>query len=128
MQRTVRARGRTVLGYCVHNVTLLGSLPSLQIPEAQATRLYHCLGVGSGKHTALHGCRDRRPDQAVKPMVVRLLWSLFPFVYASSSGIGLDEILGGQMLRKHTMCFSVGTEERQAPSIAHGHTHASVDK
>jgi hypothetical protein len=48
---------------------------------------------------ALHGYRDRRTNQTVEPVIIRLLWSLLSFVNASAAGLGLDEVLRGQMLR-----------------------------
>jgi hypothetical protein len=96
--------------------------------EANSSGPYRLFHVQTGQHAALHGCRDRRANQTIEPVVVRLLGPLFPFVYASAAGFRLDEVLRGQMLGEHAMCLCIAAKERKATAIAHRDTKASIDE
>ena len=74
---------------------LLGPSVSLHVFEANPVRFASLDIVRTKKYCSLNGCRDRRANQTVEPVVVGLLGALLPFIDASAAGLCLDEVLRG---------------------------------
>ena len=67
--------------------------------------LAHLRGVGPGEDAAAHRRGDRAADDAVEPMVVVRLGAHLPLVHLASATLGLDAVLGGQMLGEEHVPF-----------------------
>ena len=70
--------------------------------------------VSAKQQCSLHGRSHGSTDEAVKPMVVGLLRTGFPFVDGSAPTFGFDVILGGDLFGEHAVLFGAITTDEEA--------------
>ena len=107
---------------------------SLPYPHASRDKVHlpafepQAAGAGAVEGDAVHGRGDGAADEAVEPVVVELRGLDLPLVDGSAAALGLDAVLGAQVLGEEPVRLGPVAEEREASLVAHGDAEAGVDE
>src|SRR5690606_28434117 len=82
--------------------------------------------VGAEEDGSLDRCCDGAADEAVEPVVVRLLRPGLPLIDGSPAALGLYEVLGRDLFGEHAVGVRSVTEDRQTAAIPHRDSESGV--
>jgi hypothetical protein len=85
-------------------------------------------GAGAVEGDAVHGGGHGAADEAVEPVVVELGGLGLPLVDGAAAALGLDAVLGAQMLGEEAVGVRLVAEEREAAPVAHADGQPRVDE
>ena len=74
------------------------------------------------------GAARGRADHAVEPVVVVRVGAHLPLVHLAAASLGLDAVLGGEMLGEEHVPIRLAPPEREVPSVAHRGEEAARHK